>query len=163
MIGRVQFDMNIIVRLWSSLFVSWFLKGHLISKQNCRALTSPKKMNETHSGCYPECFSFIFWEKLLLDNFVSRSTDLCIINWKSFSDRFSYIDVSTFERNIITKFWISKILTIFLISNMKLQNRSDTNVNLRSLKAKYGYIYVMHKGLPYTQIPLATFLSPFSQ
>ena len=30
-------------------------------------------MNETH---YPECVSFVFWEKLQLDNFVSRLTDL---------------------------------------------------------------------------------------
>ena len=33
-------------------------------------------MNKTHSGYYIECVSFIFWEKLLLDNFDSGSTDL---------------------------------------------------------------------------------------
>ena len=38
-------------------------------------------MNKTHSGKYPECeypkcVSFILWEKLLLYNFVSGSTDL---------------------------------------------------------------------------------------
>ena len=34
-------------------------------------------MNERHSGYYyPECVLFVFWEKLWLNNFVSRSTDL---------------------------------------------------------------------------------------
>ena len=37
-------------------------KGQLISKQNCRY--------------YPQCVSFVFWEKLRLDNFVSRLIDL---------------------------------------------------------------------------------------
>ena len=36
---------------------------------------SRKKIVVTHSG-YPECFSFVIWEKLRLDNFVSRWTDL---------------------------------------------------------------------------------------
>ena len=42
------------------------LWGKLISKQNCRAITSPKNWTN----------EFVFWEKLRLDNFVSRSTDL---------------------------------------------------------------------------------------
>ena len=29
-----------------------------------------------HPGQYPECVLFVFWEKLQLDNFVARSTDL---------------------------------------------------------------------------------------
>ena len=35
-----------------------------------------QKMNETHSGYFLECLSFVFWEKLRLNNFVSRFTDL---------------------------------------------------------------------------------------
>ena len=41
-------------------------KGQQIWKENWRAVTSPKK----------QICSFVFWEKLRLDKFVSRSTDL---------------------------------------------------------------------------------------
>jgi hypothetical protein len=46
------------------------------------SLNFSQKINETHSGyypervLYPECILFVFWEKLWLNNFVSRSTDL---------------------------------------------------------------------------------------
>ena len=42
------------------------IKGQLISKQDCRVITSPKKQTD----------KFVFWEKLRIDNFVSNSTDL---------------------------------------------------------------------------------------
>ena len=56
-----------------------------ISKHNCRAATSPKKQTKHTqdtilslfcSFLYPECNLFVFWERLQLDNFVSRSTDI---------------------------------------------------------------------------------------
>ena len=59
-------------------------KGQLISKQNCRAVTSPKKRKKLiyilsiFSSQDSELHTFVFWEKLRLDNFVSRLTDLYI-------------------------------------------------------------------------------------
>ena len=52
--------------------------GQLISKQNFWAVTSPKKQtNHTQDIILlSKLLLFIFWEKLLLDNFVLRSTDL---------------------------------------------------------------------------------------
>ena len=49
---------------------------------------SRNKIVKTHSGYYPECVSFVFWEKLRLDNFVSILTDLYpsqlfYLKWKS--------------------------------------------------------------------------------
>ena len=71
------------------------IKGQKISKQNCWAVTSPKKWTDKFvflswgfgntSWILISSFKyfrekqihlFIFWEKLLLDNFFSRSTDL---------------------------------------------------------------------------------------
>ena len=93
---------------WFQLQTYSFDKGQ-ISKQNCRAITSPKKQTNI-SFFYPddsEIFktwnrnsslkylqvdriekqirSFVFWEKLWLDNFVSRFTKLYprlkLLNW----------------------------------------------------------------------------------
>ena len=75
----------------------YFSKGQLISKQNCRAVTSPKEWKDEFIFLcwWPETWIsissfkyirvikiekqihlFVFWEKLWHDNFVSRSTDL---------------------------------------------------------------------------------------
>ena len=67
--------MNFVVLMYAGA------KGQLISKQNCRAVTSSKRWMKCFSGCYPECVSFIFRKKLQLDNFVWRSTDLYWRNW----------------------------------------------------------------------------------
>ena len=59
------------------------VKGQLISKQNCRAKTSPKKRTKNCKDFCPErkgrnsCnFLFVFLEKFWLDNFVLKLTDL---------------------------------------------------------------------------------------
>ena len=59
---------------------SWKVdKGQLISKQNCRSINSQKHEHNSLSWAFSlsgQWVTFIFWEKLWLDNFVSRLTDL---------------------------------------------------------------------------------------
>ena len=78
-----------------STFIFLFVKGQLISKQNCRAVTSPKLqksefvflsrwLRNTWNLNFDfwvvriekQIRSWFFWEKLRLDNFVWRSADL---------------------------------------------------------------------------------------
>ena len=64
-------------------FLNYFVaKGQKISKQNCRAADSPKKTNE--GICFSTLTtvrSFVFWENLRLNNFVSRYSDLQEFTW----------------------------------------------------------------------------------
>ena len=70
--------------LFSFLLIA---KGQLISKQNCRAKSSPKKRTKncknfcpTSQGRNPCNFSFVFWEKFLLHKFILKLTDLYFCN-----------------------------------------------------------------------------------
>ena len=55
-----------------------------VSRSRYKIVDFSQKTNETQSGQYPECVLFVFWEKLRLDNFVSRLTDLqqCFSTYK---------------------------------------------------------------------------------
>ena len=62
----------------------WFSLVQLILKKKLSSFNLFQKTNQKHSGYYPEHVSFVFWEKLQLNNFVLRSNDLyCTMkNWK---------------------------------------------------------------------------------
>ena len=48
-------------------------KGQLISKQNWRAVTSPKKLTKRTQDTILSAFRSVFWEKLRLDNFINAT------------------------------------------------------------------------------------------
>ena len=60
----------------NKFFWKAYIKGQLISKQNCRAHFSQKTKETPQDKYYPEFVPFVYWENLRLENFISRSTDL---------------------------------------------------------------------------------------